>query len=187
MDRLTSRLFASRPLNSNDLCSAHGVQSLQKETKMKKLLILAAALVAGVAANAASFRWQATNIYGSDGATKWSGLVTLFASGGTLDKVTEVATFTPTSAGFVNTTFNKDSLVDGNSYEFYFVIEDSGKTFTSATKVVSAQANSTQNIIFGSMASATQNADNWATVPEPTSGLLVLLGMAGLALKRKRA
>ena len=33
-------------------------------------------------------------------------------------------------------------------------------------------------------------AGNWATmesVPEPTSGLLLLLGMAGLALKRKRA
>ena len=26
----------------------------------------------------------------------------------------------------------------------------------------------------------------WTPVPEPTSGLLMLLGMAGLALKRKR-
>lgn len=31
------------------------------------------------------------------------------------------------------------------------------------------------------------SAGNWQTVPEPTSGLLLLLGMAGLALKRKRA
>ena len=30
-------------------------------------------------------------------------------------------------------------------------------------------------------------AGNWAAVPEPTSGLLLLLGMAGLALKRKIA
>ncbi|MBQ6341074.1 MAG: PEP-CTERM sorting domain-containing protein [Kiritimatiellae bacterium] len=28
---------------------------------------------------------------------------------------------------------------------------------------------------------------NFTAVPEPTSGLLLLLGMAGLALKRKRA
>lgn len=30
-------------------------------------------------------------------------------------------------------------------------------------------------------------AQGWAAVPEPTSGLLLLLGVAGLALKRKRA
>ena len=35
---------------------------------------------------------------------------------------------------------------------------------------------------FGSQASAT-----WTAVPEPTSGLLMLLGMAGLALRRRRA
>ena len=39
---------------------------------------------------------------------------------------------------------------------------------------------------------ASQTASNWtaiggSSVPEPTSGLLLLLGMAGLALKRKRA
>ena len=38
----------------------------------------------------------------------------------------------------------------------------------------------------------TANGAGWygaasAPVPEPTSGLLMLLGMAGLALKRKRA
>jgi hypothetical protein len=30
-------------------------------------------------------------------------------------------------------------------------------------------------------------ATSWQTVPEPTSGLLMLLGMAGLALRRRRA
>ena len=35
----------------------------------------------------------------------------------------------------------------------------------------------------GSMSTAT----GWTAVPEPTSGLLLLLGVAGLALKRKRA
>ena len=37
-------------------------------------------------------------------------------------------------------------------------------------------------------ATATASASNWtAAAPEPTSGLLLLLGAAGLALKRKRA
>ena len=34
---------------------------------------------------------------------------------------------------------------------------------------------------------STASIGGWQTVPEPTSGLLMLLGMAGLALKRKRA
>ena len=33
----------------------------------------------------------------------------------------------------------------------------------------------------------TQTAGNWYAVPEPTSGLLMLLGVAGLALRRRRA
>jgi hypothetical protein len=66
-------------------------------------------------------------------------------------------------------------------------VEDNGKTFKSDVKNVGAQATSTAAITFGNMQSATQNASNWAAVPEPTSGLLMLLGVAGLALKRKRA
>ena len=40
----------------------------------------------------------------------------------------------------------------------------------------------------GLSGSATAGSEaSWSPVPEPTSGLLMLLGMAGLALKRKRA
>ena len=54
-------------------------------------------------------------------------------------------------------------------------------TFSSAT--------GTKALAFGSQASITQAAGGWTStsVPEPTSGLLMLLGMAGLALRRKRA
>lgn len=67
------------------------------------------------------------------------------------------------------------------------VISQGDLTFTSALKTSVAQATAVPTLGFGNMASATQNASNWQSVPEPTSGLLVLLGMAGLALKRKRA
>ena len=39
----------------------------------------------------------------------------------------------------------------------------------------------------GGTAGSQATALEWAAVPEPTSGLLLLLGVAGLALKRKRA
>ena len=48
---------------------------------------------------------------------------------------------------------------------------------------------SSQSLKFGSQSTASQAAGAWTSVnvPEPTSGLLMLLGMAGLALRRKRA
>ena len=54
-------------------------------------------------------------------------------------------------------------------------------TFTSATGI--------KTLAWGSQATITQAAGGWTStsVPEPTSGLLMLLGMAGLALRRKRA
>ena len=161
---------------------------------MKKLLILAAVIVAGVAANAASFKWTAANIYASNGTDKFSGTADLYAYLSTADISTAVKVDSATVvSGIVKDgsttgrTFSNDSLAGGNVYNFYFIIEDGDKTFTSDAKVVSAQATLTSNITFGNMQTATQAAGNWQAVPEPTSGLLMLLGMAGLALRRRRA
>ncbi len=44
-----------------------------------------------------------------------------------------------------------------------------------------------QNILFGHQQSITQGAGNsWVPIPEPTSGLLLLMGMGVLALRRKQ-
>jgi hypothetical protein len=152
---------------------------------MKKLLILAAAIVAAVAANAASFNWGAANIYGPDGTTKYSGDVTLYCT--QVDGWSVSATATAGAINKNNTTFSSDKFVAGTSYDFYFVIEDAGKAFTSSAVSKGAQQSDTATIQFGNMAAATQNTSNWQSVPEPTSGLLLLLGVAGLALRRKRA
>ena len=48
----------------------------------------------------------------------------------------------------------------------------------------------TGEAVFGShtsMTAAAASAATWTAVPEPTSGLLLVLGVAGLALRRKRA
>ena len=70
-------------------------------------------------------------------------------------------------------------------------ITDDSKYFVTATSsgVKTPAASTTNNAKFtiADQASATADSSAWAAVPEPTSGLLLLLGMAGLALKRKRA
>ena len=151
---------------------------------------MAAIIVAGVAANAASFKWSAGNIYASNGTDKYTGDVTLYAYAASADVSTAfaVSTVKASSAGAVaTTTFSDERLVGGTTYQFYFVIEDNGKAFTSAEKTGVAASTQTVSLTFGNMATATQNASSWQTVPEPTSGLMLLLGVAGLALKRKRA
>ncbi len=78
--------------------------------------------------------------------------------------------------------FKEDGVTDYENYEGYYY------AYT-GTSVGSQDADSGTD--FAKMTSLTPvSGDMWRTaepVPEPTSGLLVLLGMAGLALKRKRA
>lgn len=89
----------------------------------------------------------------------------------------------------------------GNYYDFYFAILDAANDqilISALSEGNAAQESGTTTIAFSgsktwsnqAFGDATYSAAGWyatAAVPEPTSGLLMLLGMAGLALKRKRA
>ena len=125
-------------------------------------------------------------------------------SSGTLDSYlndNSVYSWTPASAGtYSDTTKNVDPEADmgltaGSSYTFYSVVFDSNTiddesmffvTKELANKKVPA---SSANLLlsFGTQATASTAEGAWQAVPEPTSGLLLLLGVAGLALRRKRA
>ncbi len=87
------------------------------------------------------------------------------------------------------------TLADG-SYNMFSVILDStnGDPLTASNYVIGDTVSATVTSVGDSAISSfnaktlTTTASNWtaAAAPEPTSGLLLLLGVAGLALKRKR-
>ncbi len=87
----------------------------------------------------------------------------------------------------------------GTNYDFYFAIINGDDVYLSSSKTVMGQASATASVAFANLGTSTKNAFSdstatfaskgagWYAVPEPTSGLLMLLGMAGLALRRRRA
>ena len=97
---------------------------------------------------------------------------------------------------------SSEAFTAGTSYDFYMAVvvdtDTDGKydyLYVSASKSAYAQdASKTTTVTLVPTTSSTfqgageYSAAGWyAAAPEPTSGLLMLLGMAGLALRRKRA
>ena len=160
---------------------------------MKKLLILVAAVAMTAAANAAAFAWSAANIYGPSGAKLSGATAYIYCDALSSDALASAITTSSGAISSSTSTFDVASAVAGTAYDFYFVItttyDAKEYSYTSAVKSATAQDVGQTSITFGNLSSATQAAGAWtaAAVPEPTSGLLLLLGMAGLALKRKRA
>ena len=127
-------------------------------------------------------------------------LVTAFAAGG-LDLTSKTSLSNKAIAtGAIGSTTFSDSTAVGDYLNAYFatIITVDSKDYLFISDVVSAQgvegktAAMQFNAKTASQAAALDaksgySAAGWYAVPEPTSGLLMLLGMAGLALKRKRA
>jgi hypothetical protein len=107
--------------------------------------------------------------------------------------------------GAVSSTANTFAYGEsGNYYSFYMVIVDDNNIYFSNSKDNLAGANppSVGGVAFGTQNNSSttfsntapgtgfQGAGKWSSavaVPEPTSGLLILMGLAGLALRRKCA
>ena len=120
------------------------------------------------------------------------------------------ATIASGTMGQTNFTFGEQSTAETTqNYSFYFVVVNSDDIYFSNEKPMSANGTATaKSVAFGTQANGTatfsnqaagegfQGAGHWSThassgggepVPEPTSGLLMLIGAAALALKRKVA
>ena len=162
---------------------------------MKKIMLIAAIVFATVAANAAATKWTfvASKMTGKDLTTPYAGLVTIYASGGDLESPIVLASGTAANGAFSKANFTVETLTQGTKYDFYFVLADNvggvDYTLTSSIKSVTAPATGTGMLTYGDQSQLTTNPANWqsSSAPEPTSGLLLLLGVAGIALKRKRA
>ena len=89
----------------------------------------------------------------------------------------------------------KNSWINGtgenNTGKFYAIIFNSDDVSTATHYMITSEATVKYGSAANTAQTATLAAGTWqpisADVPEPTSGLLMLLGVAGLALRRPRA
>ena len=170
---------------------------------MKKLVIIVSVAFAVFASYAAQFQWQFTaskaagtpydgadvymilaGDYDSSKTMSLSDIQGAAKSKGNLTVGSMTATTGPITV--------KDSWVtEGTDYTWYAIVVSDDKYYVSSATTTSTAVSDTGTPTAKTFASKSElaTAGNWHTmaVPEPTSALLMLLGMAGLALKRKRA
>lgn len=177
---------------------------------MKKMIMFVAAIAVAAVTQAASVGWSLAGaknfagdayqffVIGQNGVDSIAQITAL------LDAGTDVSSYafgsgTVASNGSANQNYGSSGkFLDAGTYTAFFVIYDTAtfKAEESKYAVVSGAANLTKtfdataaSVSFGASNQSTflNNADNWKSTPEPTSAALLVLGVAALALRRKRA
>ena len=165
---------------------------------MKKLVIAAAIVCAAVFANAASVKWTVSAAVGGEGTSLKNSSAYMFAVSIYTTSGTLVGSASDSAAsGFAS----YDATIDGTAAntQYYAVLSASSdeyelidsvantKYYFTTSEATTYSINLTGGAGLTSSGHGTWSAGDWKAVPEPTSGLLMLLGMAGLALRRRRA
>lgn len=165
---------------------------------MKKVMIAICAVALAAVANAASVNWSATGLTDINGtAAKDSTLFnpctvvcTFWDSTGNTVLAESSGSFSATLGSFKGSWTG--AAVSTPYYAQMVITDKNGNTITSGKAAFTTSGSSTYSINFGTGSKFAEETSKfagstWQAAPEPTSGLLLLLGMAGLALKRKRA
>lgn len=182
---------------------------------MKKLIMAITVVACAVYAHAASVTWACTKVY-QDADNKATGIAYFLNTTdyGTIEefksavsgkgaeamlaKLGSAYNWTPSEAGDYSKTGIENSalgLADGTAYSAYIVVfntttvTDASKFYVTAAQDITTQSgNFSAEATFAGNAAASKSAANWATVatPEPTSGILLVLGVGLMALKRRK-
>ena len=169
---------------------------------MKKLMVILAAVAMAGASQAAVFSWKLStgatyasmNVYAISGATSES-VLAAFGSNTEADWTAVVSGITAITAGTGSRGVASSTMADvsdGGKIVFAIIdgnIADGNKYFVTEAYTIPNGATFTppDSHAATSIPVSLAGSGTFTAVPEPTSGLLLLLGMAGLALKRKRA
>jgi len=177
---------------------------------MKKMIMAVAVVACAAMTNAASISWGNSStslMYDLDGTTKLtSALATTYSLTVSLidasdNVVASVSAFNSMTAGMLSNAVSTykygTDYSAGDTFSIIAKMTQGGTAYEmkigdySITKASDNTGSDTfawaEGKWGGLKGTTTGMAGTWAPVPEPTSGLLLLLGMAGLALKRKHA
>ena len=180
---------------------------------MKKLIVMALGVALAVGAQAAAVNWSVNGTPVGSGKTIYaflqsdkSAIEALLVADQTGDAFTSgassyVHSTATSSSRYAEGTLNDASLTAGNNYDVFFVIYTGGAdpSYRVANSTVSSTAYdptspstvypeyAASSSTFGTTTKFSANPAPGPALPEPTSGILMLVGLGALALRRRRA